>query len=507
MKKALRGIVIAVILVAMIATMTACNHYKWDAVGTTEYSSQEAVNNGSLYVQQGKYVYFVNGSYENSSLTKDDNEWGSVSVKGSIMKASVNDDGSLKVLGVVVPKLFLSSYSGAGIYVYGDWIYYVSRSLKTDNKGSLISAVEFMRTKTDGTKTQSIALVEDISSTFVYTSKGLIYTYDSDIYFKGYNADKVNKDADKIVDDYSAVVASNTDQCIFYTKASSNSLVSANSLGVVTKDGSKKVIISEKAYSSSEEYYTDLDNLFTITVVSYDAKSDTLVYTKKCANSAAKTGTYTYHFSGSFDFDKTKEVKFANSALSSVYVLSDATTSNTLGLVDTSSSTVKVYYPIAEGALDNTSREVTFNAQITILYTTNEYVYFGMGSLLYRVNLFNVDATVVSKPYTDKISEAKYSTPYGNPTNIGNNIYFISSDDSSYLYMVNVAEFAKNEENGAITYANGYIVSGYKAYTYGDDDDFVINKDKGEKLENMVPKYMTSDDLKTYISNHKTDNE
>ena len=132
MKKAFRGINIAVILVALIATMTACNSYSWDAVGTTADSDKEATGNGTLYVQQGSYVYFVNGVVDDSSLTKADNEWGKASVKGSIFKAKVGDDGSLTVMGVVVPKLFISDYSDAGLYVYGQWIYYVTRSLKTD---------------------------------------------------------------------------------------------------------------------------------------------------------------------------------------------------------------------------------------------------------------------------------------------------------------------------------------------------------------------------------------
>ncbi len=76
MKKVFRGIVIVALIAIMLLGLTACNKYKWDAVGTTEYSNQEAEGNGTLAVKQGSYLYFVNNVGDDSSLTKDQNEWG-----------------------------------------------------------------------------------------------------------------------------------------------------------------------------------------------------------------------------------------------------------------------------------------------------------------------------------------------------------------------------------------------------------------------------------------------
>ena len=253
MKKILRGIIIAVLVIATLATLTGCNNYKWDAVGSTSDRGDTVEGNGTLAVKTGDYLYYVNGVADTSSLTKADNKWGDASIKGNIIKSKITANG-LEYVGVVVPKLFASDYSDAGIYIYGEWLYYVTRSIKTDNTGALISAVEFMRTKLDGKTTQSVAIVESTSCEFIFTESGLIYAYDSDIHFVSYTDKKVGKDEVK-VEEYSGLLVSKEDQLMFYTKASKNTLVSANNIGVVLKDGTSKTVISEEAYSTAETYY------------------------------------------------------------------------------------------------------------------------------------------------------------------------------------------------------------------------------------------------------------
>ena len=57
MRKVLAGVVIVALIIVMVFTFTACNKYKWGPVGSTEYSSEDAVGNGTLAVKQGKYLY------------------------------------------------------------------------------------------------------------------------------------------------------------------------------------------------------------------------------------------------------------------------------------------------------------------------------------------------------------------------------------------------------------------------------------------------------------------
>lgn len=494
MKKVLRGIVIVGLIAVMLLGLTACNKYKWDPVGTTQYSSQEAEGNGTLAVKQGKYLYFVNNVADDSSLTKKDNEWGANGVNGAIMKSAIKDDGTLEYLGIVVPKMYYTDSSNAGIYVYGEWIYYVARSQKTDNKGNLISALEFMRTKTDGTKTQSIANVEDLAPNFVFTKTGLLYTYNSEIHYVDYSGKKF-KDT-TVVSKYTDIYVSEEDLCIFYTKASGNDYILSNSLGVVSSTGKSKTIISEKAYAPADvDYRTNPSTLFTLDIIGYDAAEDAIYYTKTCKDSDAKVTTNGYKLDDK-DFDPAKENQYAAKALSSIYYLGFDK-----GIVDVSSTKIVAYAPMTDPIVENKSEEAKVSGTITILFQEEGYTYYLLSSKLYRANLFAND-TVNKNAYEEKISDSTFSVKFGAPSLLDGKLYYECSDDSSYLYMMTIADYDADTQK----LISGYIVSGYKDYSYPKDADYTINKDD-ELIEGKVPAHMTSKDLDTYISAHKTTND
>jgi hypothetical protein len=504
MKKILRGIIIAVLVIATLATLTGCNNYKWDAVGSTSDRGDTVEGNGTLAVKTGDYLYYVNGVADTSSLTKADNKWGDASIKGNIIKSKITANG-LEYVGVVVPKLFASDYSDAGIYIYGEWLYYVTRSIKTDNTGALISAVEFMRTKLDGKKTQSIAIVESTSCEFIFTESGLIYAYDSDIHFVSYTDKKVGKDEVK-VEEYSGLLVSKENQLMFYTKASKNTLVSANNIGVVLKDGTSKTVISEEAYSTAKTYYSDVENLYTLAMLKYDASENALYYTKTGTSKIEDISTVAYKFDDNFTFNKDNEIKYATSALtSSIYLLG---TEN--GILDISSTTVKIYRKMT-GEFEDLSKELTFSAEITPIKIDGNNMYCAMNSYFYFIEGMFKDGDKKEldiTAYAWKISDVTFGTTYGNPTMIGDDIYYVSADDSSYQYKVSVKDFDCKTNPADPTKAIGYILSGYKDYTYPDGEskeDYIINKDTS--LEGKVPAHMTDTDLSTYVTSHKTEIE
>ena len=104
--------------------------------------------------------------------------------------------------------------------------------------------------------------------------------------------------------------------------------------------------------------------------------------------------------------------------------------------------------------------------------------------------------------FAKKISEVKISVKYQKPSKLGDYLYYESSDDATYLYRLKISTYTSETQD----YIKGYIVIGYKAYTYPDDADYTINKDD-EAIKDKVPAYMTDADLETYITNHKTTNE
>ena len=494
MKKVLRGIVIVALVLVTLFSLTACNKYKWGPVGGTEDADKEAVSNGSLAVQQGNYLYFVNNVADDSSLTKADNEFGANGVNGAIMKSKINADGTLECLGVVVPKMFVSDYSNAGIYVYGEWIYYVARSQQTDNKGNLLSSLEFMRTTIDGSKTQSIVVVEDLGTNYIFTKTGLLYTVNAEIHYVDCTAKKFPDTT--VVTDYTDIQVSKEDLCMFYTKASDNEYVSANNLGVVLSDGSNKVIIAENAYAPADvDYKTNMSYQYTLDIIGYNAADNSIYYTKTCKDTDAAVSTVGYVIPEDYSFNKV-EVKYANSALSSVYSLGV-----NVGLVDVSGTTLVAYAPMGDAIIEQKSDELTVTSSITILYQDGDYTYYLMSSLLYRADLFK-NGTINTSAYEEKISEVKISVKYQNPSKLGDYLYYESSDDATYLYRLNISTYTSDTQD----YIKGYIVSGYTTYTYPDDADYTINADD-EEIKDKVPAYMTDDDLETYISNHKTTNE
>ena len=89
-KKLFRVIAIVALLALCVTALAACNAYKWDSIGSGD-SSAAPVSYGGYFVKQGGYAYFVNGYVGEST---DGNAWGAA-VKGSIVRASVKEDGSI----------------------------------------------------------------------------------------------------------------------------------------------------------------------------------------------------------------------------------------------------------------------------------------------------------------------------------------------------------------------------------------------------------------------------
>ena len=495
MKKFLVGAVILVMVVVMLFTLTACDKYKFNAVGTKEYANQDAIGNGTLAVRQGNYLYFVNNVADDSDLTKEKNEWKANGTNGAIMKSTINEDGTLTCLGIVVPKMYYTDASNAGIYIYGEWIYYVARSQKTDNKGALLSSLEFMRTKIDGTKTQSIAIVEDLSAGYVFTKTGLIYSYDSNIHYVDYSGKKF-KDT-TVVEEYTDILFSEEDLCVFYTQANENEYVLGNHLGVVTSTGENKTIIKEESYyAGSGDYRTDLSSLFTLDIIAYNAKDNSIYYTKTCKDTDAQATTNGYVIPDDYSFNRENEKTYVLTALSTIYSLGA-----NVGIVDVSSATVSAYAPMTDAINVNKSDDVTFSSTITILFEEGEYTYYLLGAKLHRTNLF-VNNTVNKNAYEEKISDVAMSSKFGKPSYLNGYLYYESSDDATYLSRIKIADYDATTQ----ALIKGYIVSGYKDYQYPDDADYVLNEED-DVIKGKVPAYITDEDLETYIENHKSTND
>lgn len=168
-------VIVAVIVAAGIWLLSGCgNFYKGtqlsgDIDGTVS-------SNGGFLVEKGDYIYFVNG-IESYTAT---NTYGTP-VKGSIMRISKQDfaDRNYTDVDIVVPNVVYSGNSNAGIFIYGDYVYYSTPSTEKNSDGEVLyTKLDFKSTKLDGTETMKgyYLQLEDNTTEYRYVEvDGTVY--------------------------------------------------------------------------------------------------------------------------------------------------------------------------------------------------------------------------------------------------------------------------------------------------------------------------------------------
>ena len=489
------ALILAVVLL-IGALFAACESYKWGPVGSKE-SEADVINNGSLAVQQGKYLYYVNGMDSTANITKpEDNYFGKASVKGSIMKSEIAEDGSLKNTAVVVPKMFYTAYTGGGIYIFGDWIYYVTPTTKTDNSGVVqVDYLEYMRTKTDGSETQQITMVEGSSIEYVFTDDALLYYVSNTLYKVGYTSDKVDKDATVLAENVTDVLfntdpvykkgQSSVQDYVYYTQSyDSDSLISGNKL--YATDGGEQILLADSKTYGTDGNDASKDKQFTYTMVKLANEGDNVVvyYSKSSTvNGSSETaGTFAYTFSGNKPaFDKAKEVIVAKDALTSVTHIG---LSN--GVLVASAATSYIYSVDEKGIQHKET--VTFSAAPTVLKADIAED----GVTLYYV----ISNKLMKRVVTDEVSVeinmsgAEIYTTWLAPTFVGDRLFYIDNT-YNYTYCMDLGDFVFEPNN--VKLLEGKIASGYES------------SDKTE--DGTIPKFMTDTDKETYITNNPKEEE
>lgn len=115
-----------------------------------DYSSGEVISNGGFVVEKGNYIYFINGQEDYTADNK-----GEV-VKGALMRISVSDfrAGSYDKCETVVPYLMVAGDYDAGIYIYGDRVYYATPTNTKSTSGTIQNSyLDFKSSKLDGSDT------------------------------------------------------------------------------------------------------------------------------------------------------------------------------------------------------------------------------------------------------------------------------------------------------------------------------------------------------------------
>lgn len=160
MKKRLLKIFSALFVAVMLLTgLTACGK-GWDAgnVKLKTITPTVGVQGGFLSETQN-YVYFINGVADSTA----DNTLGTP-VKGALYVADKKD---LSNVSVVVPKLFAGTDYNAGVYIFGEYVYYATPSTDKNSSGAIANdELAFSRTKLDGTGTEVFFNVKGVSTEY-----------------------------------------------------------------------------------------------------------------------------------------------------------------------------------------------------------------------------------------------------------------------------------------------------------------------------------------------------
>jgi len=178
--KKLLTIFTAAVMSAGAVSLAACSSSFSPVSGIP---SGEVISNGGFVVEKGDYVYFINGVESSTS----DNTYGEV-VKGALMrakKADVANGGN--GAEIVVPSLIVSADYTAGIFLYGDRVYYATPSTARDLSGDVLNSyLDFKSAKLDGSDVKNYFNTDDNAMNFRFVEQNatvyLVYEEDDDLH-------------------------------------------------------------------------------------------------------------------------------------------------------------------------------------------------------------------------------------------------------------------------------------------------------------------------------------
>lgn len=181
MKKFLTSVLLFALIAVVSVSAFACGGSSWKQSDVTLNDWGAVVENGGFIAETENYVYYINGTGDSAN----DNSFGTP-VKGALVAAKKSDIESGKSAVekcIVVPKLFVAQDYKAGVYINGDYVYYATPSTdKTSSGGVASGEIQFMKTKLDGSSSESLLKAGAMSDQYrIFESGGKVYiiVYDS----------------------------------------------------------------------------------------------------------------------------------------------------------------------------------------------------------------------------------------------------------------------------------------------------------------------------------------
>lgn len=179
LKKGKKLLLIVLAFALALAMLAGCSGGATSAQVTYDEAhggkGSEVTSNGGFVAKKGSWFYFINGVEDSSAA----NTYGEV-VKGSLMRISEESlsAGSYEEAEIVVPELFVAGDYTAGVYIYGDTVYYATPNNLPNLDGEIESGyLNFRSSGLDG-KAMTDYYVQVSSNTTEYRfveENGVVY--------------------------------------------------------------------------------------------------------------------------------------------------------------------------------------------------------------------------------------------------------------------------------------------------------------------------------------------
>ena len=166
-KKTILALTTAAVLAGSLSLAACGNNFKPLKDGPA--ADAAVISNGGFVVQKGDYVYFINGVETYSS----DNTYGKV-VKGSLQRIKTSDlDAGENKSETVIPSLMVASDYTAGLFIYGDRVYYATPTNVKNTSGVVENTyLDFKSAKLDGSNVEYMFRVSSNSTKYRFVEAG-----------------------------------------------------------------------------------------------------------------------------------------------------------------------------------------------------------------------------------------------------------------------------------------------------------------------------------------------
>ena len=491
MKKILVKILSCALCLCLLASVLAgCNPVaKWDATKMNNWGS--VVSTGGFLAETDNYIYYLNGVAD----TKADNTYGKA-VKGSLMVADKND---LSKTEIAVPKLFGASDFNAGLYIFGDYVYYGTPSTDKASDGTVAnSEMMFRRAKLDGSTDELLLTVNSLSVEYRIAEKnGTVYIVYYDTESSSIISFNANTKAKTVIAKTDEKTDSNESMAsyVFLENEQLNSAVVVYTANVYSLPYNEDMATGTEAGRPTESYnkvytysvgdeagkvvYNGESKQDTFEIVNNDGK---FVYVKK-TEEFGKTTVYALTANELVNKNATEDAGvevFAEYGLSNsnlvvdidtVYILPVTTDQN--GQTTPTTGTVKIYKDTLRAKIDGkvvdrseTKQVVAICENVQSFITVyNDYLYYyNADAEIVRVQLNNQDANLERVSNGTVPSAGLWFAPEF--IKIGAKDYMFYLDNSatglSYITYIDLATVATGEDTDEDEKDDNFFLEGGK---------------------------------------------